>query len=291
MLQGVFTALVTPFGKDGSVNLEALRSLVELQREARVDGLVPCATTGESPALSDEERRKIVSTVIEAAGSAKVIVGAGTNNTERSVAMAREAKDLGADGILSVCPYYNKPTQKGMYEHFRAIASVGLPVVVYNVPGRTGCSVSVNTLMDLSALENIAGVKDATGDIQQTMSIIERAPENFSVLSGDDALTYPIISLGGDGVVSVASNLVPKDVVSMVRAALDGRYAEAREIHYRLMPLFRALFIETNPIPVKEAMNLCGINVGGFRLPLCTMEEKNREALREVLRSMNIMRL
>lgn len=289
MFEGVYTALVTPFKEDGSLDLESLRAIVELQNEARVDGIIPCATTGESPTLADEERIQVIKTVIEHSKSAKVIAGAGTNSTEKSIELVRETSALGVDGVLSVCPYYNKPTQRGLYEHFTGIASVGLPIIMYNVPGRTGCNMSAETAIRLSSVPNIAGIKEASGDFQQIMKILECSPKSFSVLSGDDAYTYPMVCLGGKGVISVASNLVPKEMVKMVHAALEGRFDDAKRIHYKLLPLFRGLFIETNPIPVKEAMNMCGISVGGFRLPLCTMEEKNRNALRDILISLDLV--
>ncbi|MDY6985379.1 MAG: 4-hydroxy-tetrahydrodipicolinate synthase [Candidatus Thermoplasmatota archaeon] len=289
MFEGVYTALVTPFKEDGSLDFEALRAIVEMQNEAGVDGIIPCATTGESPTLTGKERIQVIKTVIEHSKSAKVIAGAGTNSTEKSTELVREAGALGVDGVLSVCPYYNKPTQRGLYEHFTDIASVGLPIIMYNVPGRTGCNMSAETAIRLSSVPNIAGIKEASGDFQQIMKILEGSPKSFSVLSGDDAYAYPMMCLGGKGVVSVASNLVPKEMVKMVHAALEGRFEDAKRIHYRLLPLFRGLFIETNPIPVKEAMNMCGIRVGGFRLPLCTMEEKNRKSLREILVSLNLM--
>lgn len=289
MFEGVYTALVTPFKEDGSLDLEALRAIVELQNEARVDGIIPCATTGENPALTGKERIEVIKTVIEYSKGAKVIAGAGTNSTEKSIELIKEAKALGVDGVLSVCPYYNKPTQRGLYEHFASIASVGLPVIMYNVPGRTGCNMSAETAIRLSSIPNIAGIKEASGDFQQIMKILESTPESFSVLSGDDAYTYPMMCLGGKGVVSVASNLVPKEMVKMVHAALEGRFEDAKKIHYKLLPLFRGLFIETNPIPVKEAMNMCGIRAGGFRLPLCAMEEKNRKALRDILISLDLV--
>jgi len=289
MFEGVYTALVTPFKDDGSLDLEALRAIVELQNEARVDGIVPCATTGESPTLTEKERIEVIKTVIECSKSAKVIAGAGTNSTEKSIELVKEAKALGVDGVLSVCPYYNKPTQKGLYEHFKSIASVGLPVMMYNVPGRTGCSMSAEIAIKLSSVPNIAGIKEASGDLQQIMRILEGAPKSFSVLSGDDAYTYPVMCLGGKGVVSVASNLVPREMVKMVHAALEGRFEDAKKIHYELLPLFRGLFIETNPIPIKEAMNVCGIRAGGLRLPLCAMEEKSRRALRDMLVSLKLV--
>jgi 4-hydroxy-tetrahydrodipicolinate synthase len=290
MFEGSMTALITPFRKDGSVDDEGLRELVDFQIENGIDGIVAVATTGESATLSVEEHVKTIGIVIDQAnGRRKVVAGAGANCTAEAIELTRASKDLGADGVLSVCPYYNKPTQRGIYEHFKKIAEIDIPLILYNVPSRTSRAIEAGTILRLAELPNVVGVKEASGDLAQIMNILERCPTDFSVLSGDDSFTYTIMCLGGKGVVSVASNVAPKEVSEMVHCLLDGRYEEAKEMHFRLLPLFRDLFIETNPIPVKEALRMMRKPSGAFRLPLCDMEEGHRAILAETLRRLGLI--
>jgi 4-hydroxy-tetrahydrodipicolinate synthase len=247
--------------------------------------LVPLGTTGESPTIREEERKLIIKTVIdEANGKIPVIVGTGTNSTEEAIHLSKEAQDLGADGLLVVAPYYNKPTQEGLYLHFKAISeSVNIPIIIYNIPGRTGVNIEVQTLVRLSQFDNIVAVKEASGNIAQVMDIIEALGSRLVVLSGDDNLTLPIMALGGKGVISVISNILPKPLVEMVESALKGDFQRAKELHYRLLPLFKVAFIETNPIPIKTMMNLAGMKAGPCRLPLCNMQPHNLEKLKKIL--------
>jgi len=288
MFEGSMTALVTPFKRDGSIDEEGLRELVEFQCENGTDVLVPSATTGESATMSGLEQGKVIKIVLDQA-SVKVIAGAGTNDTQRAVELTRQALDLGADGVLSVCPYYNKPTQRGIYEHFKAVARVDIPVVIYNVPGRTSCYIEAETILKLAEIPNIVGLKEASGNISHITEVLEKCPKDFSVLSGDDPLTYSIMCLGGRGAISVASNLVPREVSEMIHLLLEGEYKQAREIHFRLIPLFRDLFIETNPIPVKEALKMMGRSSGSIRLPLFELEDENRALLRNRLKGMGLI--
>jgi 4-hydroxy-tetrahydrodipicolinate synthase len=265
--------------------LEALRENVRFQIENGVHGLVPLGTTGESPTIREEERKLIIKTVVDEVNSKiPVIVGTGTYSTEEAVRLSKEAQDLGADGLLVVAPYYNKPTQEGLYLHFKAISeAVDLPIIVYNIPGRTGVNVEVQTLVRLSQFDNIVAVKEASGNLAQVMDIIEALGDRITVLSGDDNLTLPIMALGGKGVISVISNLLPKPMVEFVEAALKGDFKKAKELHYHLLPLFKAAFIETNPIPIKTMMNLVGMKAGRCRLPLCNMQPHNLEKVKKIL--------
>jgi 4-hydroxy-tetrahydrodipicolinate synthase len=265
--------------------LEALRENVRFQIENGVHGLVPLGTTGESPTIKEEERKLIIKTVVdEVNGKIPVIVGTGTYSTEEAVRLSKEAQDLGADGLLVVAPYYNKPTQEGLYLHFKAISeAVDLPIIVYNIPGRTGVNVEVQTLVRLSQFDNIVAVKEASGNLAQVMDIIEALGDRITVLSGDDNLTLPIMALGGKGVISVISNLLPKPLVELVESALKGDFKKAKELHYHLLPLFKAVFIETNPIPIKTMMNLVGMKAGSCRLPLCNMQPHNLEKVKKIL--------
>lgn len=265
--------------------MEALRENVRFQIENGVHGLVPLGTTGESPTIKEEERKLIIKTVVdEVNGKISVIVGTGTYSTEEAVRLSKEAQDLGADGLLVVAPYYNKPTQEGLYLHFKAISeAVDLPIIVYNIPGRTGVNVEVQTLVRLSQFDNIVAVKEASGNLAQVMDIIEALGDRITVLSGDDNLTLPIMALGGKGVISVISNLLPKPMVEFVEAALKGDFKKAKELHYHLLPLFKAAFIETNPIPIKTMMNLVGMKAGPCRLPLCNMQPHNLEKVKKIL--------
>lgn len=289
--QGVYTALVTPFNEKGAVDEAALKRLVEDQIAAGVSGLVPMGTTGESPTLSHEEHLDVVAQVVKwTAGRVPVIAGTGSNSTEEALHLTRKAKDLGASATLQVVPYYNKPSQEGMYQHFLALAeAVDLPLIVYNIAGRTGKNMETDTLMRLAEHRNVVGVKEASGDLTQMMDVLARRPKGFSVLSGDDNLLFPLLGLGGDGVISVASHLVPEDLVKLTKAALAGDFATARELHFRLMPLFKVLFVETNPIPVKTALALQGRMRESFRLPLWPLDEAKKETLRAVLKSLGLL--
>lgn len=289
--QGVFTALVTPFTAQGAVDDAALKRLVDEQIAAGVSGLVPMGTTGESPTLSHEEHLDVVAKVVRwAAGRVPVIAGTGSNSTEEALHLTRKAKELGASASLQVVPYYNKPNQEGMYRHFWAIAeAVDLPLIVYNIAGRTGKNMETDTLMRLAVHKNIVGVKEASGDLGQMMEVLARRPQGFTVLSGDDNLLFPLLALGGDGVISVASHLVPRDLVQLVAEAQAGRFAAARDIHYRLLPLFKALFVDTNPIPVKTALAFQGRMTEMFRLPMCPMDEPKRATVKAVLKDLGLL--
>ena len=282
---GTGVALVTPFRDDGSVDVEDLRKHVEFQIENGVRVMVPGGTTGEGATLSTDEQRLVIGTTVEAAqGRAPVLAGAGGSDTADVVRKARAARDAGADGILSVSPSYNKPTQRGLIEHYRAIAgAVDCPVIIYNVPGRTASNVLPETVLTLAEIENIAGVKEASGDVDQVMTLIRERPEGFTILSGDDALTFPLLAAGADGVISVVANLAPTLMSQMVERALGGDYEGARELHYRLLPLMRAIFVETNPIPVKAALEIMGHRQAHFRLPLVRPTSEVEAFLRSAL--------
>jgi len=289
--QGVYTALVTPFNAKGAVDEPALKRLVEDQIAAGVSGLVPMGTTGESPTLSHEEHMDVVGKVVKwTNGRVPVIAGTGSNSTDEALHLTQKAKDQGASASLQVVPYYNKPNQEGLYRHFMALADqVDLPLIVYNIAGRTAKNLETDTLMRLAGHPNVVGVKEASGDLGQMMDVLTRRPKGFSVLSGDDNLLFPLLALGGDGVISVASNVVPQAMVDLALAALAGRWDEARTIHFRLLPLFKAMFIDTNPIPVKTALAFQGKMLETFRLPMCPMDEPKRQALRDVLKSQGLL--
>jgi 4-hydroxy-tetrahydrodipicolinate synthase len=284
MFSGTFTALVTPF-RNGEVDVEALKGMVEFQIEHGVSGLVPCGTTGETPAMSEAEDRVVVETVVRvAAGRVPVVAGTGSNSTDMAIKYTKMAQEVGADGSLQVAPYYNKPTQEGLYRHFVAIAeSTDLPLILYNIPGRTNVTISAETMARLAEIPNIVGVKDSTLSMNMISDVISLCGEEFDVLSGDDPMTLPLISLGGTGVISVASNVAPAAVSDMVRALLEGNFERGRELHYDLLPLFRALFVETNPIPVKTAASLLGLCSDEMRLPLIPMSGENLRRLQETL--------
>jgi 4-hydroxy-tetrahydrodipicolinate synthase len=288
------TALVTPFKSDGSVEVERLRALVKRQCEGGVRVLVPCGTTGESVTMSEDENRTVIGTTVEVAKAhgARVIAGAGSNSTAHAVSNARAARDAGADAVLIVAPYYNKPTQEGLYQHFRTVAEAvaPLPVVLYNVPGRTSSNIEAGTTLRLARdIENVVAVKEASGNLAQMMEILRGRPEGFLVLSGDDALTFALLALGGDGLVSVASNEAPGPLSKLVDAALAGRWDEARELHYRWLPLMDVNFVESSPGPVKAAMALMGLLEENLRLPLVPVNEKTRERVREVLNELGLL--
>jgi 4-hydroxy-tetrahydrodipicolinate synthase len=293
-LRGCATALVTPFTADGSVDEKCLRDLIEYQIAGRVRVLVPCGTTGESVTMSDEENKLVISTTVELSrGRAKVIAGTGSNSTAVTIQRSQAARSLGVDGVLTVAPYYNKPTQDGLYAHFRAIAEAvdGLPVVIYNVPGRTSSNISAETTLRLARdVENIVAVKEASGNLSQIMEILRGRPEGFRVISGDDALTLPLIALGAEGLISVASNEAPRLLAQLNDLALAGKWDEARALHYRLLPLLEANFIESSPGPVKAAMALMGLLEENLRLPLVPVQEKTRERLREVLSELDLLK-
>ena len=278
---GCGTALVTPFNRDGSVDQAGVRRLAKRQIDAGIHFLVPCGTTGESPTLSDEERFRVVELVVEeAAGKVPVLAGAGGYDTREVIRSAQQMKRLGAAGILSVTPYYNKPTQEGLFQHYSAIAGeVGLPIIVYNVPGRTGCNVDVGTLVRLSQVPNIAGVKEASGNISQMCEICRAVPESFIVLSGDDALTLPLMAVGGHGIISVISNEAPAEMARMADLAAAGDFIAARRIHNQLMPLMSANFVESNPIPVKAAMAAMGLLEEVYRLPMVPPLDGSRQRI------------
>ncbi len=281
--RGVYTALITPFTDIGTVDYKALERIVEQQIEAGIDGLVPCGTTGESPTLSHEEHDRVIAQTIKyAAGRVPVIAGTGSNATTEAIRLSQHAEDAGADAVLLVNPYYNKPTQKGLYLHFKAIAdSVKIPCILYNIKGRTGVNLETDTLVRLeNDCRNITAVKEASGSLEQMKAVIDGTENGFSVLSGDDNLALDLIRLGGDGVISVASNLFPKEMVRMVHAALDGRWDEAERLGSWFAPFFSACFIETNPIPIKTAMARMGWCRESFRLPMCPLESsEHREKL------------
>src|SRR5829696_725327 len=287
-MRGCATALVTPFKSDGSVDVERTAALAARQCEGGVRILVPCGTTGESVTMSEDENRRVIGATVEVARrhGARVIAGAGSNSTAHAVSNARAAREAGADAVLIVAPYYNKPTQEGLYQHFRTVAEAvaPLPVVLYNVPGRTSSNISAETTLRLAReVENVAAVKEASGNLAQIMEILRARPEGFLVLSGDDALTFAMIALGADGLVSVASNEAPGPLSRMVDAALAGRWDEARELHYRWLPLMDVNFVESSPGPVKAAMALMGLLEENLRLPLVPVTEKTRMRVREVL--------
>jgi 4-hydroxy-tetrahydrodipicolinate synthase len=290
MFTGTGTALVTPFRRDGSLDEPTLRALVKRQIDAGIDFLVPCGTTGESPTLTHEEHLRVVEITVEVAnGRVPVLAGAGGYNTAEVIALARELAAIGADGILSVTPYYNKPTQEGLFQHYRAIAeAITLPIVVYSVQGRTGVNVEPATVRRLAAIENIVGIKEASGNVSQMAAILNAVPEDFIVLSGDDAITLPIISLGGRGVISVVSNEIPAEMARLTRLALAGDFAAAREIHRRVHPLMEVNFVESNPGPVKAAMAQMGLLEAVWRLPLVAPKAENEARIRAVLESLEL---
>ena len=284
--QGSFVALVTPF-RDGRVDEAKLRELVEFHVSNGTDGLIPCGTTGESPTLTHEEPKRVVEVVLEAARQRiPVVAGTGSNSTAEAIELTRHAERAGARGALVVNPYYNKPTQEGLYRHFRAVAeSVGIPILTYNIQGRTAVNVETATMARLARdCKNIVGVKEASGSLDQMSQVIAACGPDFSVLSGDDNITLPLLAIGGHGVISVIANIVPRETADMVHAALEGDFKRARDLHYRLFPLARAAFLETNPIPIKEAMAMAGMLTAEFRLPMCPMGEANRETLRGILK-------
>jgi 4-hydroxy-tetrahydrodipicolinate synthase len=292
MFTGCGTALVTPFRQDSALDEETLRRLVRRQIDAGINFLVPCGTTGESPTLTKAEQWRVVEITIEEARPRKVpvLAGAGGNNTEHVIETAREFEALGANGILSVAPYYNKPTQEGLYQHYRAIAcAISLPIILYNIPGRTGVNIEPSTVARLAELDNIIGVKEATGNISQMAVVLDLVPSNFLVLSGDDAITLPLLALGGKGLISVSSNEIPGEMTRLVELALKNDFAAAREIHRRYFRLMEVNFIETNPGPVKAAMALMGLLAPVFRLPLVAPRPESLAKIRSALEAVGLV--
>ncbi len=288
---GVGTALVTPFTKSGALDEAAVRRLVRRQVDAGVHFLAPCGTTGESPTLSEQERLRVVEIVTDEARGVPVLAGAGGYDTREVIHLAGEMARRGAAGLLSVTPYYNKPTQEGLYQHYKAIAeSTPLPIVVYNVPGRTGVNVEVATLVRLAAIRNIVGVKEASGNVTQMCEICRAVPPDFIVLSGDDALTLPLMAVGGRGIISVASNEIPAEMVQMVELAERNDFAAARHIHTRILPLMQINFVEANPIPVKAAMAAMGLLEEAYRLPMVPPQPASREKIQHVLKQLNLLK-
>jgi 4-hydroxy-tetrahydrodipicolinate synthase len=289
-LEGVFTALVTPF-RDDAVDEDALRALVERQIAAGVDGLAPCGSTGESATLSHAEHRHVVEIVVAAArGRLPVLAGTGSNSTREAIELTRYAKEAGADGALLISPYYNKPTQEGIVAHYAEIArETDFPLVVYNIPGRTASNMLPSTLARLADIEPVVGVKEASGDLAQISAVVAVCPADFSVLSGDDALTLPLLAVGGRGVISTSANVAPAEMVDLVRAFRAGDLERALRTHQRLLPLFDALFCETNPIPVKAALGLLGLVGDEIRLPLTRLTDANRERLQVVLKEIGLV--
>lgn len=284
MFEGVYPALITPFDDDGGVDLEGLKRNIEWYEDSGIAGYVPCGSTGESATLTFEEHKRVVEATVSAA-SLPVIAGTGSNNTQEALELTRHAEDAGADAAMLITPYYNKPNDSGMIQHYTRIAdAVDIPIILYNVPGRTGINLRPDLVEELARHPNIAGVKEASGDLDQISRIIELTrDEDFVVLSGDDGMNLPILAMGGVGAISVVANIAPKRTATLVEAARAGNVEAARHIHYELEPLVRALFLETNPIPVKLACKLMGLASGGVRLPLGRMTTGNEAKLREVL--------
>jgi 4-hydroxy-tetrahydrodipicolinate synthase len=290
--QGSLVAMVTPF-RDGQVDEAKLRELVEFHVTHGTDGLVPCGTTGESPTLSHAEHKRVVEIVVEAAaGRIPVVAGTGSNSTAEAIDMTVHAARVGADAALLVSPYYNKPTQEGLYRHFRAIAEAApdLPMIPYNIQGRTAVNVETETMARLAQIPNIVGVKEASGSLDQMTAVVLACGPDFSVLSGDDTLTLPLMAVGGRGVISVVANFLPREVADLTHAALEGDWKRARDLHWKLFPICKAVFIETNPIPVKEAMAMLGLIRAEWRLPMCPMGDANREKLRKVLTQAGVLK-
>jgi 4-hydroxy-tetrahydrodipicolinate synthase len=290
VFEGVFTALVTPF-RDGSVDERALTELVEIQIKAGVDGLVPCGSTGEAATLSHAEHQRVVEVVVSAArGRVQVIAGTGSNSTVEAVQLTRHAKDAGADGALLISPYYNRPTQDGIVAHYTEIArQTSFPLLVYNVPGRTASNVLPGTIARLAEVDQIVGVKESCGDLNQIAHVLAAVPDSFAVLSGDDWATLPMLTLGGKGVISTASNVAPGEIVDLVRAFRAGDLARARAVQFRLLPLFDVLFCESNPIPVKAALAMRGAITEELRLPLMPISNGNRDRLQAVLKDLGLL--
>jgi 4-hydroxy-tetrahydrodipicolinate synthase len=291
MFQGAMVAIVTPF-KDGQIDEAALRRLIEFQIANGTHGIVPCGTTGESPTLSFAEHERVVEITVEQVNKrVPVIAGTGSNNTTEAIELTKHAKSAGADGALMISPYYNKPTQEGLYRHFKKVAeSVDIPILLYNIPGRTAVNIEPDTIARLAKIDNIVGVKEASGSMKQIADVIARCGDNFTTLSGEDYLTYPLLCVGGKGVISVVSNVAPRDMADLCTLCLGGKFAEAMKLFYRMLPLCHALFYETNPAPVKAALAMMQkIESDEVRLPLAPMSEANRERLRRDLQAYGLL--
>jgi 4-hydroxy-tetrahydrodipicolinate synthase len=290
MFRGAIVAIVTPF-KNGQVDEETYRELIDFQIASGTNGIVPCGTTGESSTLSHDEHERVIEIAIDAARKrVPVIAGTGSNSTEEAFRLTKHAYEAGADGALMVCPYYNRPTQEGLYQHYKFIAErVPIPIIPYNIPGRTGVNMLPETVARLSTIDNIVGIKEASGSLKQMHDVISLCGENFAVLSGDDFFTLPLLLIGGKGVISVISNVVPEDMVAMIDAFESGDVARARQLHDKMVPLIDALFIETNPVPVKMALSMMGKMNKDIRLPLCNMSESNAVKLRKAMRDYGLV--
>jgi len=290
MFKGAVTALATPF-RDGAVDAPALRDLIEWQIQSGIDGLVPCGSTGEAATLTHAEHESVIKLTVEQVRKrVPVIAGTGSNSTAEAIRLTAAAREMGADGALLLSPYYNKPTQDGIFKHYKMIAaSVDLPLFVYNIPGRTASNITPETFARLSEIKNIAGVKEASGSMDQSSDILKLCGDRLTILSGDDGLTLPLIALGAKGVISTCSNVVPREMHDLVAAALGGDFAKAREIHYRLLPLIRALFVETNPIPVKQALAFMGKCANELRMPLVPMTAGPAEKLRIAMKELRLV--
>ena len=291
MFKGAFTAIVTPF-KNGQFDEAAYRELIEFQVKGGIHGIVPCGTTGESPTLSHAEHKRVVETCIDQVKKrVMVIAGSGSNNTAEAVELTQHAQQAGADAALMITPYYNKPTQEGLYQHYKTVASqTKIPIVVYNVPGRTSLNLLPETMARLAGIPNIVGLKDATGDLKQGCKTLELCGDKITVLSGDDFTTLPLLCVGGMGVISVVSNAAPADMAGMCNAFFAGDLAQARALHYKMWPLTEAMFFETNPVPVKTALKLMGKITGEVRQPLCPMSEANEDKLRQVMQKYGLIK-
>lgn len=289
MFKGSFVAIVTPYKADGSIDEQKFRSLIEFQIKNGTSGIIPCGCTGEAATMAHAEQKRLIKITVESVNKrVPVIAGAGSNYTEEAVDLTKFAKKAGADGALSIMPYYNKPTPEGQYRHYEKIAKeADIPIVLYNVPSRTGISIQPETVARLSKIDNIVAIKEASGSLEQVSRILSLC--GITVLSGDDSLTLPMISLGAKGVVSVAANIIPKEVAAMVSLAMEGKYEEARRLHFKLAPFFKGLFIETNPIPVKTAMALMDMIEANFRLPLCNMMSENEAKWKRILKETGLL--
>lgn len=290
MFAGSIVALVTPF-KDGAVDWESLDGLVEFHIKNGTHGIVPCGTTGESATLSHQEHDDVIKAVIKAVKKrVPVVAGTGSNSTEEAVRLTREAEKSGADGALLISPYYNRPTQEGIYQHYKKVAtSVGIPLIVYNIPGRTGSKIEPETLARLSEIKNVAGVKEATGSVDQAIDVVRLSKAGFGVYSGEDSLTFSLMALGGKGVISTVANIVPQEMAELAQACLKGDWERGRKLQLKLVPLIRAVFIETNPIPIKTALSLMGKCRGDLRLPLTPMSEGNLKRLKTAMTEFGLL--
>lgn len=291
--RGAFVAIVTPFNPDGSLDEQGLVDLIEFQLAGGTHGIVPCGTTGESATMSHDEHRRVVElTVKTVAGRVPVLAGAGSNSTSETIELTRHAKSAGADGVLLITPYYNKPSQEGLYQHFKAVAeAVEIPIIMYNVPSRTAVNMLPQTVARCAKLPNIAGIKEATGSLQQVSEVIRLCPADFALLSGDDFTSMASVLVGGTGVISVTSNVAPKEMAQMIEAALAGNLARANELHYRLLPLMQAMFFDTNPVPAKVTLGMMGkIKSAGVRLPLCDMDEATTTKVKQSAKEFGLLK-